>query len=224
MSYSVDLSTISISDYKAKLLVAHLTPSQKILLDRIDERLEALEAEGIDDLHELKQTLKTKARVAAFAAKTGLPEDWLTVLRREVNSRHPKPRKLCDFPCIPIGTVAELEEMGVKTTVQLFDLVKTLSARAELRSRLDATDDDLLLLAKLADLCRLRYVNHTFATLLVHSAYDTVERLREADGETLHANLTELNRDGAFFKGAIGLNDMRFLVAEAVEASLAVEY
>ena len=96
--YYLDLSEFSLEKLKTLFEYTRLLPSQQILLVNIDERFACLEQSGIENLQQLQIALKTKSYVQSFALATGLPVDYLTVLRREVNSYQPKPVNLKEFP------------------------------------------------------------------------------------------------------------------------------
>jgi hypothetical protein len=96
--YYLDLGKFSLKKLKGLLKSTRLLPSQQILQEKIDERFACLEGNGIENLEQLQKALKTKSAVQSFAEATGLPPDYLTILRREVNSYLPKPVDLKDFP------------------------------------------------------------------------------------------------------------------------------
>ncbi|MEL7609440.1 MAG: DUF4332 domain-containing protein [Bacillota bacterium] len=224
MGYYIDLSKITLEEFKNKLKNEYLLPSQQFLKENIDEQFSIIQNQNIVNLQQLQQELKTKEKVNAFAKTTSIGVDYLTVLRRTVNSYHPEARKLDQFPCISSETAQKLAKAGIKTTLDLYDRIITPQERNRLADELGISIEKALLLAKLTDICRLRYVNQTFAYLLVMLGYDTVELIQKADYRILHKKLLELNEEKNIFKGKIGLNDMAFLVNEARNATLDVEY
>ncbi len=224
MGYYIDLTRISIDVLKERLKNNDLLPSQQILKKDIDEHFGIIKSLKIKTVEELKQALKTKKDVSRFSTKTALPEDYLTVLRREINSLHPQPRKIKEFPCLSDQVRSKLENAGFKTTVELFDRVSTKSGREALRKETGITHEEIILLTKLTDLSRIRYVNQTFATLLVNTGYDTTEKIKKADYEELYKKLMEINTGNNIFKGKIGVNDIKFLVKEAKDISMDIVY
>ncbi len=224
MGYYIDLSTISLGTLKKKLQSADLIPSQQILLDQIDGRFTVIQAQGIDNLDVLQQALKTKQKVESFAELTSLPVDYLTVLRREVNSYHPQARKINEFPCLPDGLKRKLESTGIKTTVHLFDRVAAKDERNRLQQELGLTDDEALLLARLADLSRLRYVSPVFAVWIIDAGCPTIEAVRAADPEALCEALARANADNRYYRSNLSLRDAKYLVDDAAYVSLDVEY
>lgn len=228
MGYYIDLSNIPLDELKDKLKSSRLLPSQMILIDDIDRKFETLKAHGMENMFVLQLALKNKDKVNSFSKQTSLPVDYLTVLRREVNSYHPQARKLKDFAVLSSKTKKMLEDMGIKTTPQLYDKVVTKADRNNLKNELDVDDREMLILVKLCDVSRLRYVNPGFASLLVNSNYDTVEKIKNADFNELYENLMRVNENKKFYKGRINLKDMEFLVNDIKHVpftvSLDVEY
>ena len=61
--------------------------------------------------------------------------------------------------------------------------------------RMEFSEGEVLFLAKVCDVSRLRYVNPTFCNLLLRSSYDTVRKLKSADYKKLYQELKEINKD-----------------------------
>ena len=151
MGYYIDLREISLDAFRRKLETTDLLPSQKILKEKMDEGFNVLKAQGIKNMYELQQALKTKAKVNQFAQATLLPIDYLIVLRREVNSYHPQARKIKDFPCLEERIKKGLGNIGIQTTVELYDKIAKKEERNKLKKQLNMAEEEVLLLAKLTD-------------------------------------------------------------------------
>lgn len=224
MGYSVDLDAISIAEYKAKLEEKTLIPSQRILIEDIDERFAALRAAGIGSAGELLAALEKKDGLKELSKRTGVGEEYLKTLRRELRSRQSKPRKLADFTWIPKGTITNLQRDGIKTTKQLHDLVLSRKSRKELADRLELKDEALLALTKQADLTRIQWVNATFARVLYEAGFDTPAKVQRADAQTLYEKVLAVNDAQGLYRGNIGLNDMKICIEAAQEVDLDVRY
>ena len=224
MGYYVDLSAITLKQYAERLKNTVLLPSQRILKEDIDRRFAVIADRGIQNIRQLQETLKTKGNVAAFAKATSLPEPYLIVLRRELCSYISQVRKVADFPSIGDDLKFRLAALSVHTMETLYDRVLTPEGRAALGGELSAQGEEMLMLTKLADVSRLRYVNPAFATLLAHSAYDTAAKIKGADPRALHQELLAVNEKNSFFKGCINPKDMEFLAREAGYVSLDIRY
>lgn len=211
-NYYIDLRTKSIEWLKKYLETSKLLPSQQVLKEKTGERFGILIQSDIKNLHDLQQALKNKNNVQHFSVQTGLPLDYLTILRREVNSYHPQPRKISDFPFIKSEVKGKLQTIGIKDTIQLFSCVATREEREKLIQEIAITGDEVLILAKAVDLMRIRYVNHTFTNLLLHSSYDTVSKIQKADYTKLYQELYALNENQIYFKGNFGASDMELFI------------
>jgi len=223
-NYYIDLKAISLSEYKKELEQAELLPSRKILKEDIQQRFACLSQHGIKSLDDLLRALKTPEKLKAFAQKTGLPEDYLVILKREIGSSQPKPVNLKDFPGISQDTIQKLETLGIGNTKQLFSLVKTPDDRQELGHKTGISGADILELTKLTDVSRIRWVGANFARLLVDSEWDTVEKVAQADYHQLYNELVRINKEKEYFKGMFGLNDMKLCVNAAKLVPAAIQY
>ncbi len=205
--YYIDLTAFSLSRFKERIEHDYLIPSQRLLKEKIDLHFAILESNGINNLGDLHLALKTKKTISAFANKTGLPEEYLTKVYREINGYLPKPVKLDAFPGIDPDVIRKLNEIGVKNTLHLFDRVLSEEDREELSAQLAISDQDILDLTKLTDVARLRWVGPGFARLLVESSYDTVEEISKANYKELFHDLKNTNEKKKLYKGKLSQND-----------------
>jgi hypothetical protein len=224
MGYYIDLSKISLDDLKDKITSSDLLPSQQILKKGIDDKFKVLKSIDIKNMDELNRKLKNKKNIKELSNDTSIKTDYLTILRRYVNSFHPPPRKIGDFPSLSHLTVDKLEKMGITTTPQLYDKLVTKELRNNLKTELGVADEEILILTKLADVSRLKYVSPIYATLIVYSDYDTVQKIRNADYNDLHNQLVKINKEKNLYKGRINLKDIKYLVNETDYVTLDVEY
>ncbi|MEQ8174627.1 MAG: DUF4332 domain-containing protein [Syntrophomonadaceae bacterium] len=223
--YYIQLENITINKFRNLLQKAELLPSQQILKDGLDASFNAIEKEGIKNLDQLQSLLKTKAGLAKLAGKTGITEEFLTVLRREVNGYVSKKRKINEFPTLDEQFINQLEAMNIKDTQQYFNEVFTAADRTALADKIGVGMEPVLELTRLVDVSRLRYVNQAFATLLVKAGYDCVEKVSRADPDKLYKDIKKANEENRYYRGAIGLKDIKYLINDAKELPRArVEY
>jgi hypothetical protein len=116
-----------------------------------------------------------------------------------------------------------LNVMGIKTTAHLFEHVITPVARGKFACDAGITEEEAMLLTKLCDISRLRYVNAAFSELLVRSKYDTVEKIKRADYMKLYEELKALNEGNRYYTGHIGPKDMDYLVRDKANADIVME-
>jgi hypothetical protein len=224
MSYYIDLAKITIDKYKTKIESAYLPPSRMLLKERLDERFGFFKSIGIKNVKGLIQVLKKKDQFAKLQEVDCLSGDYLTILLRELNSTLPKPNKIKEFTGISNDTVVQLEKIGIKNTVKLFDRVLNAKSRKELAETTGVAGIEILELTKLTDLSRIKWVGVTFARMLYELGIDTVEKASKVDPEKLHASINQLNKEKSIYKGQIGLNDMKIFVNAAKEIPIEIEY
>lgn len=224
MGYYIDLSQITIDHYRLRLESAYLPPSRMMLKDKLDERMGYFKSRGIKNIQELIQILKKKDTFTELQGVECLSGDYLTILLRELNSTLPKPNKISEFPGISDDTAAKLEKIGIKNTVQLYDKIITSQHRKELADSTDLSDHEILELAKLTDLSRIKWVGVTFARMLYDLGVDTVANVAKADPVELHTRINQMSKEKNIYKGKIGLNDIRILINAAKEVPVEIEY
>ena len=112
-SYHINLKDISLDQYKQTLKQAELIPSRRILKEQIDLRFGRLRSQGLFNLQDLLSAMKNAKKTADLAKNTGIPEEYLTILRREVNALLPQPKNLRDFPGVEPSIVEKLVNFGI---------------------------------------------------------------------------------------------------------------
>lgn len=206
--YMPDLSAVSLAAFKHMLRTGRLLPSRRPLLDDLDAHFGRLEQAGIANLHELEAALHSTARVKHLAAQTGVPEDYLKLLRREVMSMLPTPVRFRDVPNLAPEIVAKLEALGLPDTEALFPRVCTADAREGLAQESGLAADEILLLTRLVDVSRIKWVGPKLARLIVDTEYNTVEKLAAADPAAVLAALSRARALHGAYQGALGIDDI----------------
>lgn len=215
MSYYINLQEISIDNYKGILKTANMIPSWMALKKNIDENLDLIKAQHVHNLDELQKALKNKDKLQEFSKHSGLPEDYLTLLRRVVNGYHPKPNRIKDFPNVDDDVACKLETVGIRNTLRLYDEILTPEKRNELSGKCGISKEEINKLARLTDLSRIKWVNHTFAYVLMEAGYDTAEAVAQADYQELYETIRQLNKEKQIYNAHIGANDMKLCIEAA---------
>ena len=224
MGYYINLRNISISKYKDILKSADLLPSRIILKNDIDDIFNIIKKQQIENVDELQKALKNKDKVQDFSKKSGIPEDYLKILIREIKSYRQSPNKIKAIPDISENVILKLKNIGIKNTLQIYDKILTPQSRKQLSNQIEISENEILRLAKLTDLSRIRWVNHTFAYVLLEAGYDTTEKVADADYRELYEKVKKLNEEREIYKAHIGLHDMKLCVEAAKDVSLEIEY
>ena len=224
MGYYIDLKAISIDEYEETLKAADLLPSHMILKDELEENFMLIKKQKIENVEELRSALRSKTKLQDFSGNSGISEYYLKILIRNVNGYRQKPNTIKDFPGVPDDVVLKLEDLGIRNTLQLFDRVLTPNSRKELSSQAGIHEREVLRLSKYSDLCGIRWVNHTFAYVLLEAGYDTTHKVADADHQELYEDVKKLNEERQIYNAHIGLHDMKLCVESAQTLSFDIEY
>lgn len=201
--YHMDLTQFSLEQFRHVLETGERLPSEQILGDEISERFVILASMGINNLQDLTAALRTKKKLAQFSQESGLPQDYLTVLRRRAGTYTPRPVPLKRMPGVDPDAVERLAGVGIKDSRQLFPQVQSGQERADLATHAGMSGKVLLELTKLSDLVRAPYVGPVFARLFYEAGADTLERLATSQPEELAARIRTVNEEKTLTKAAL---------------------
>ncbi len=215
MPYFMDAEKITLAGLKARIERTDLVPSRASLPEGMEKNFKALAGQGIRTLAHLRTALKNARRLEAVAKKTGVNSKYLILLRREIEGYFPKPSPLRAFSWLPKSEIAKLEKTGIKETAALYEAAGSAGDRAELVHKTRISADALDSIFRCADLVRVQWVSPTAARMLVETGCDSVSRLAAADPEKLCAALDRINPGGKYFRGKIGLRDVKRLIRAA---------
>ncbi|MBN1965696.1 MAG: DUF4332 domain-containing protein [Anaerolineae bacterium] len=207
-TYGLDLSTVSLADFRRGIEAGDLLPSYRILRDDLAARFATLETAGLHTVADLVAVLSTKQRVTQFAAQTGLPEEYVTLLRRKARSYLPRPIPLKDLPGVAAEHAERLAAFGIKQTEQLWQRARTAADRADLAAASGVPPAVILDLARLADVARAGYVGPIFARLLVDAGADSLATLAGSDAEALYARTVAVNAAQGLTKAGYTAKDI----------------
>jgi hypothetical protein len=220
MNYQFDSEKISLDDLQKRIETTDLVPSRASLLDGLAEKIDNLKHKGMITLAQLRTEWKTPSRLEALAKTTGIDGEYLMLLKREVESYFPKSFDLKEFSRLPKDKITRLEESGIRNTADLFVKAASPEGKASLvkSTGVDAAFlDDLF---RLADLTRIQWISPTAARMLVDAGYDTPLKVEKADADVLCETMMTINKGDKYFKGNIGLRDIKRLVHSAKYVSL----
>ena len=215
MAYYIDAEKVSLDDLRKRIEDTDLIPSRVSLLENIAEKMKRLEQQGITTFAQLRTELKNSKRLEALAKVTGIDVDYLVLLRREIESFFPRSFPLRDFDWLPDEEISKLKKVGVGDIASFYQKACNIEKRKELAKTSGVDIVIIETLTRLADLTRVQWVSPTTARMLVEAGYDNAAKLAAADGEELFNAFVRVNDGGRFFKGTIGLRDVKRLIRAA---------
>ncbi|WP_158861270.1 DUF4332 domain-containing protein [Lunatibacter salilacus] len=214
--YMPDLSKIGLDDFQNELKTGRLLPSRMPLLTDIESNFSIIQKKGINNADRLREELKSSERLGKLAEETGISEDYLKLLKREVNNLLPTPIKFVDVPNISDEIIKQLNELDIVDTENLFPYVKDPENRQKLKNLSGISMADILWLTKLVDVSRIKWVGPKLARLIVDTEYDTVEKLSHADPEMVLHAFDEAKSKHKAYQGALGIDDIKSWIQQVV--------
>lgn len=196
MKYNIDLERLSLQEYKDLIKKQNLLPGRRILWQDIDKNFALFENEGIKNTADLKKFLANGKKVEIFVSQSGISEEYLVILKREIGSLEQKPVLLSVFPGINIAQLEELNKSGIKTSKDYWD------------KKREAFDE----LFCLCDLVRINGVGPIAARVFYEAGYRTISDIALADAEEMLAKVSAVNEVHHYFKLTLGVKDMQFCI------------
>ncbi|MBI5954712.1 MAG: DUF4332 domain-containing protein [Chloroflexi bacterium] len=215
MPYHIDAEKIKLGDLQKRIEATDLVPSRTSLLEGLGTKMKSLEKQGITTLADLRNELKTAKRLETLAKSTGIGADYLTLLRREIEGWFPKPPLLKDFNCLPKSEIAKLERDGIRDAAALHEATDSKSKRTALAKSTGVDIVTLETFAQLVDLTRVQWTSPTAARILLEAGCTGPAKLAKADADELCEALARVNAGDKYFKGRIGLRDVKRLIVAA---------
>ncbi|MDR0471584.1 MAG: DUF4332 domain-containing protein [Nitrososphaerota archaeon] len=212
MGYSVDLNQIPLLQYMESLKKQKLLPGRKILLENLEENFHRITAVGIGNLAELKNNISSTPRLAAFAAKTGVPENYLIILKREIGSLEQKPVAIPDFPDISANTISALLNKHIKTSKDVYNLTINPNNISATSREIGIEVNELQELSSLCNLVRINGIGPIAARTLYESGYRNIAEIAQAKASELLEHMNTVNANKQYYKAKLGEKDMQFII------------
>ena len=199
-------------------------PGRQILREEVDERFEILSSMGMHNLADLIAALSTKRKLEQFSQQSGLPVEYLVILRREVRSYIPKPVYLAEIPGVDPQDAQRLASTGITHSKHFFERGQTVDQRKQLSRASGISMQNLLEFARLSDLARVRGLGPTFTRLIYEAGADSIESLSRWDPEELFQVVHTVNRERHITRAVPPLKDFKQYVEIAGDLPKVIEY
>ncbi len=161
-----------------------MIPSRVVLKDGIDGYFRLLETRGIENLEQLNTALGNKEKIRYFAAESGIPESYLTLLKRESGSYLARPFPLSEFPGIPLEYTEVLKSKGIRNTRTFFEAAQSAEQRLEMAKLTGIPLSRLTEIFTLCDLSRITGVGGIYARIIYHAGIRSVMQFAATDTAT----------------------------------------
>lgn len=222
--YGIDLSAFSLDALRDFLKHGDLLPGHRILKDNLDARFAVLAAHGVTNVQQIVDTLTTKNAVERFVKQTGLPPDYLTVLRRHVRGYIPAPVNFAEIPGIDPQVIERLAKAGISHTKHLFERAYRRAERDKLAQQIGIAEADMLELIQFTDLARMGWVGPIGVRLFHAAGATTVETLATLNLDAFHGRVLAVNQQRQYMKVKLGRKDIALCIDMAKKLPKAIEY
>jgi hypothetical protein len=215
MAYPLDSEKMRLKQVRKRIEETDLVPSRLPLRNGIGEIFNTLEGRRITTLACLRGELNSAASLKSLAKNAGIDSQYLVLLRREIESWLPKPLPLRSFDWLPKAEIAKLEKADIRDTAAFHKAANAAGNWQALAKSTRIAPGVTEALARYADLVRMQWVSPVTARMLVEAGCNSAAGLAAADAERLCSALERVNAGGRFFKGKIGLRDVKRIIRAA---------
>lgn len=196
MEYNFGMECLSVEDYRDILKKQNLLPGRRILLHNIDDNFAIFKNEGMNNVYQLRKSLSTSQKIASFSKLSGIAEDYLIILKREMGSFEQKPVLISSFPNMDPLLIESLSKAGIKNSKDYWEHNQS------------ATDE----LFCLCDLVRINGVGPVAAKAFYEAGYRSVSDVAKADAARMLEKVSAVNETRQYYKAKLGLKDMQFCI------------
>ncbi|MCK0097428.1 DUF4332 domain-containing protein [Yoonia sp. F2084L] len=211
--YYLDERGTDLDALQDRLQRTDLIPSHEPLLDGLSDKLASLKKAGVTTLANLRCALKAEKSLTSLSERSGVDAGYLRLLKRTINGFIPKPRSLREMDWLGADVTACLSKAGIKNTRHVFEAA--CGEPAKLARNTGISPEDARDLLSISDLCRIQWVSPNFARALVAAGNADPATVAAADPETLFEAIKKANHNARFYKGTVGLRDIKRLVVAA---------
>ena len=215
MSYYIDDTRFSLKEVEQKIKNSDLIPSREVLLNDIENVFKQLSKQEIKTLADLRKQLKTKKSINSFVIKSGLSEEYLILLRREIESYFPKTYNIDEFFWLPKEELAKLKSGGLTNTKIIYEALDEKKNFKKISAELGISVSLLNSILSLADLTRIQWTSPLTARMLFEAGYTSTKKVASADAEKLFNAVDTLNKREKYYKGTIVQRDIKRLINSA---------
>lgn len=213
--YGLDPSWLSMEWFYGQLASKRLLPGRARLREEMAKRFGLLEKRGIKHLGELIRTLGSKQKIEKVAVETGIPRDYLVLLKREAGSYLAKPFPLSDFPGIPFEYTESLGARGIRNTRDFFESVQTDRQREEVSSLTGIPANRLKEIFSLCDLSRISGVGPLLARILRETGISSVKDFASTDPDILNEKYPRVIERHGYPPKPLAEDDIRYCMESA---------
>ncbi len=176
------------------------------------KRFQILKELGIGNMGELLRTLKTKQKVEEITNTSGIPEDYLNLLRREAGSYLARPFPLSEFPGVPFEYIEILKSKAIRQTREFFETAQTAYQRNDLAKRTGIPKARLHEIFVLCNLSRITGIGGIFARIVYEAGIRSVEAFAKTKARVHIEKYTAISQKHEYASGSFSEEDLQYCI------------
>jgi len=189
-----------------------MLPGRVELHQEMDARFLLLQKAGLSTLGDVLRCLGSPSKREAFSSGTGLPLDYLVLLKREAGSYLARPFRLSDFPGIPYEYTEVLKSRGLVNTRDFFEQVQTGGQKARVSRETGIPVPRLKELLALCDLSRITGVGGVFARVVYEAGIHSSREFAETDAPKHYRLYLAMTEKYSYAAGHVTEEDIRYCI------------
>jgi len=189
-----------------------MLPSRVELHQEMDARFLLLQNAGLSTLGDLIYRLASPSKRQAFSSGTGLPLDYLALLKREAGSYLARPFRLSDFPGIPFEYTEVLKSKGLVNTRDFFEKVQTGEQKSRISRETGIPIPRLMELHALCDLSRITGVGGVFARVVYEAGIRSSREFASTDAPGQYKLYRRIIEKRGLAAGHFSEEDIRYCI------------
>ena len=208
--YSVDLSKISLDEFKSILLSFYLLPSQRMILVNLEENIETLKGSGLSNLADLRALLGKKKGYPILSETLRIDEADLVLLNRMVNSFVVKELPLARIEIFLNEELRALALLGMTNTRQYYETFTDPGQKEKALSKGNLPPDKVDYALHIIDLLRINGIGVDYAKTLYRLGITCVRDYNNTPSQVILHAVQELNKREKLSKATLGITDVDY--------------
>jgi len=213
MQYIPDDTCFTIEQVERRILDTDLIPSMEVLKSCISGVCKKILHNKIENLEKLRNVLKTKTKLHTIAVELEINDNYLVLLKREIDGWKPKIRRIDEFSWINLEEIRVLKANGIMTSEDAYNHFSNKKERGRF-TNLGVNNSTIEEVYRISSLLRVRWISPTLGRVINEIGYD-VGKLKKANAEMLTKAIDDYNKEKGYYKGKVGLRDVNRLIFEA---------
>lgn len=208
--YSINLEKISLDEFKKILTTVQLLPSQKRILNNIEENFKRLEEKGFTNLNQIHHYLKNKKDYPTIEQDTGIDEVYLKILNRMVNSYIVKILPLTKLDVFSDAELSFLSKKRITNTQHYYEYFLKAILEDDFSENIGLESDKAEYAFRIIDLLRINGVGVDYAKILHKMGIKSVSDYKKTPSTEILKRYKALNDTNNYSKATLGVSDIEY--------------